>query len=305
VISKAKAQKLSARAAILFLCISWGFSWPAVTIGLRDLPPFGFAAARFFLAAVVLGLIVLVLRLPRLRRPGALRVHILLGFLMVGLPYAFQFWAQQYIGAGLGAVLNAPMPLFVAAIAYFVLPGERATLATLAGIAVGLAGVAVIFGGELGAGHKSAPLGMLAIMAATVCWAVASVLARAKTREDHPVSAVAVQMVVGGVFVLVLAGILERGAGFRMTASSVSMILFLGIAGSALNFVVYYWAIKRITAIEMSMITFGIPVFALFFSRLLTGERLSPGFLAGSLAVLAGAGLVLAGQGDPARGAEE
>lgn len=292
-----RAERFWARAAILFLCVSWGFAWPAVTIGLRDLPPFGFAAARFFLAALVLGILVVAFRLPRLPHPGAVKTHILLGLMMVGIPYALQFWAQQYIGAGLGAVLNASMPLFVALIAYFALPAERATQVTMAGIAAGLGGVAVIFGGEMGAGHPRAPWGMAAIMVATVVWAAATVIARAKTREHHPVAASALQMLVGGLVVLVIAAMIERGADYGLTASSVSMILFLGLVGTAANFVVYYWAIKRVSAIEMSMITLGIPVFAVLFSRLLTGEELSARFFLGAIAVLAGAALVLVGQG--------
>lgn len=303
--TRSKAERFWARAAILFLCVSWGFSWPAVTIGLRDLPPFGFAAARFFLAALVLGLLIPALRLPRLTQPGAVKIHVLLGFMMVGVPYALQFWAQQHIGAGLGAVLNASMPLFVALMGYFALPGERATLATLAGIAAGLGGVAVIFGGELAMGHSSAPAGMAAIMAATVVWAAATVVARAKTREHHPVPGAAVQMVVGALVVVLIAAMLERGSEFRLTTSSVSMVFFLGIVGSAANFVVYYWAIKRVSAIEMSMITFGIPVFAILFSRLFTGEELSARFFLGAAAVLAGAALVLMGQGASSGGGEQ
>jgi drug/metabolite transporter (DMT)-like permease len=267
-----------------------------VTVGLRDLPPFGFAAARFLLAALTLGLIVFAFRLPRLPQPGAVRIHILLGLMMVAIPYALQFWAQQYIGAGLGAVLNASMPLFVAAIGYFALPAERATLLTIAGIAAGLGGVAVVFGGSWGTGGSWGAWGMVAMLAATVVWAAASVIARARTREHHPVAATAVQMLVGGLVVLAFAAILERGSTYRLTASSVSMILFLGLVGTAANFVVYYWAIKRVSAIEMSMITLGIPVFAVLFSRLLTGEELSLRFFLGTLAVLAGAALVLVGQ---------
>jgi drug/metabolite transporter (DMT)-like permease len=140
---------MKARLVWVLLAAIWGSTWLFIKLGLRDLPPIGFAATRFLLAAAVLWAVVAVRRrpLPRARADWALIAAT--GVFAFALNYGLVFWAEQHISSGLAALLQATIPAFGLVFAHLHLPGERLTLARLAGVGLGVAGVGVIFSNQL------------------------------------------------------------------------------------------------------------------------------------------------------------
>lgn len=103
------------------LCLVWGSTWPIIKIGLEAVPPFLAAGVRFLIAGIVLfGLS----WLQGVRLPKTFRAHF--GLLCIGvgigLSYGAVYWGQQYIPAGLSAVLFATNPLFVMLLAHVAFP---------------------------------------------------------------------------------------------------------------------------------------------------------------------------------------
>src|SRR5262249_30696447 len=133
----------------LLLCLIWGSTWVFIKLGLDDWPPFTFAALRFLLASAILWAVVLSRRipLPRARRDWAMMAG--LGFIAFALNFGLIFWGESRIPSGLTAVLQSTIPAFGLVIAHHYLPGERITLARLIGVALGIAGVAVIFADQM------------------------------------------------------------------------------------------------------------------------------------------------------------
>src|SRR5437773_3028894 len=134
---------MKARLVWLILCGIWGSTWLFIKLGLADLPPFTFAGIRFFLAALIL--IVLVsarrARWPRTREEWSLIA--ISGALQFTLNYGLVFWGEQHISSGLAAVLQSTFPLFGLVIAHFYLPHERITAVKVAGVLLGIVGVAI------------------------------------------------------------------------------------------------------------------------------------------------------------------
>src|SRR3982750_2604497 len=96
----------------LILCLIWGSTWIFIKIGLGDLPPISFAAARFLLSAAIVFLIIRARKIPLPATASHWRLLALTGVLQFSFNYSSVFWAEQHITSGLAAVLQATITLF-------------------------------------------------------------------------------------------------------------------------------------------------------------------------------------------------
>lgn len=270
------------------LCLIWGSTWLAIKIGLEELPPFKFAGVRFLIASALLFLLVRIKGLSFPRGRSEWLTMLILSIFMIGLPYGLVFWGEQYIPAGLAAVLNSTIPLFVALFAHLTLPGERLSLITLLGLILGFGSVVVIFSDKLAPVAENALWGELALLGSAVSYGFATVFARSKTLSHNPIVTVTVQMFCGAIMLLAAGFIVERQAQFTISPCSVGALLYLAIVGSALAFVAYFWLIKQMEATRISLVAFVTPVIALLLGWILLDELITP-------RILIGAGLVIIG----------
>src|SRR6266436_8792753 len=140
---------MKSRIVWLLLCCIWGSTWLFIKIGLRDLPPISFAAIRFLIAVLILTAIIAVRRLALPRSSKDWWMLAGTGVLAFSLNYGLIFWGEQYISSGLAALLQATIPAFGLVIAHFYLPGERMTVARIAGVVLGVCGVGMVFSNQL------------------------------------------------------------------------------------------------------------------------------------------------------------
>ncbi len=279
------------------LCLIWGSTWLAIKVGLRDLPPITFAGIRFVIAAaLLLGIIAAQrLRFPRTAADWGLLAWT--GFLNITANYALVFWGEQYLASGLAALLNATIPLFGLPLAHRYVAGEQLTAAKIAGVLLGIAGVAVVCSAELGGNGTHAFWGSVAIIVASLAGAQGSVLVKAKGRHIEPAMLAGVQMATGCV-PLLLGGVLLEGSplGYHWTASAVLSLVYLAVVGSVVAFLAYYWLIRHIQVTRVLLIPLVTPLIAVLLGVVLLGERLQWGTLVGGAAILTGVGLVVFGK---------
>jgi len=280
-------------AGFLLLTVIWGTTWAAIRIGLEGVPPFTGVSLRFALAGTVLLALArpLGVRLGRGRHERELWV--VNGLLSFCLSYAAVYWSEQYIPSGLAAVLFATYPLFVAALAHFLLPGERLAPIAVASMALGFAGVAVIFSDDLALlGGETVRTAALVMLVSPVVSAVASVVVKRWGSDVPPLSLAAVPMLMAGVVMGAVALLVERHRPVVFDARSVGALLYLALLGSAVTFTIYYWLLARVKATEVALMSYLIPIVAVAVGALLFDEPLRPRLLAGSALVLAGVVLV-------------
>ena len=266
----------------------WGSTWLAIKIGLGSIPPFFGAGIRFAIASVILLVIVRLKRVHVPFTPEAKRVYLVLGTLSFGICYALVYWGEQYISSGLCSVLFAAYPLCVAFFSHFFLERERLTPFKIAGIALGAAGLIVIFSADLRLSDASAVRGMAAVLVSTVLQAFALVLTKKYGQAISPFAMNCVGMTIATLLLLGLGITLERGKPIVLDGAAVGSLLYLAAVGSVLAFVTYYWLLKRIEAVYLSITSLINPIIAVILGALLLGESLAPG-------TAAGAGLVLLG----------
>ena len=275
--------------SIALLIAIWGSTWSVIRIGLTGIPPLTGVALRFALAGLLLWgfALALGLRGPRLRAPMALWwTH---GLLTFGVSYGLVYWAEQWVPSGLAAVLFATFPLFVALLAHFLLPGERLRPAAAGGLALGFAGVAVVFSEDFAAlgGHRVA-FASAVMLIAPVASAVAQVAIKKWWAQVHPVPLNAGAMVLAGAVMGLLAALVERGRPVSFSQAAVGALLYLTLLGTAVAFSLYIWLLRYMSATRLSLTAYAIPVVAMAVGALLFREPVTPRVVTGAALVIAG-----------------
>ena len=263
-------------------------------IWLEGIPPFTGVAARFAIAALVVG------ALARRRgvrfggRPYERRLWWINGLLSFATSYAVVYWAEQWVPSGLTAMLFATFPLFVAILAPMTLPGERLGARGIAGTVLGFVGVAVIFSEDFALlGGREVAIASAVMLISPIVSAVANVAVKRWGAGIPPFSITAVPMAIGAAVAAVLALTFERDLPVTLDLRSVSALLYLAIAGSAVTFSLYYWLLRNLAATRLSLITYGIPVVAVFLGTVFLDEPLTARMVAGGALVLFGVGFAL------------
>ncbi len=278
----------------LLLCLIWGSTWIFIKLGLDDWPPFTFAAMRFLLGAAILWLIVLFRgdSLPRARRDWLLIAG--LGVATFSVNYGLVFWGENRISSGLTAVLQAVIPAFGLLLAHYLLPNERITAAKLAGVALGVAGVGVIFADQMNIAGPSALWGCAAIIVSAFVVAYSNILVKLHSSHLQVAPLVAGQMTFGFIPLLIVGWIVE-GSPFQLhwTPQAAGSLVYLAVIGSVIAFLLYYWLVKKIDVTKTMLISLVTPVVALLIGWLVRGEALSWRLALGSAAILSGIGMIV------------
>lgn len=278
----------------LILCLIWGTTWLVIKIGLEDLPPMTFAAARFLLAILILAVILRVQKIPLPKTARDRKLIALTGVLQFSINYSFIFWSEQYISSGLAAILQAMIMVFGLILAWFFLPNERITRLKIFAVIIGITGVATIFIEQLQINSLMAFAGCAATVTGAFAWAQALILIKRYGGNIHPASLSFSQMLCGIVPVIMYALSKEGNPlSFNWTWRAVLCVLYLTIPGTIIVFWLYYWLLSRVESIKMTMIPLVTPLLAVLVGSIFLDEKLPPQTFIGGMLILSSIGLIV------------
>ena len=261
----------------LILCLIWGTTWIFIKIGLADLPPIAFAAARFLLAVVILFFVIRIQKIPLPKTAKEWSLIALTGVLQFSINYSLVFWSEQYITSGLAAVLQATITVFGLILAWFFLPNERITKLKIFAVGLGIIGVAVIFIDQLKVQNLMAFLGSVGIVIGAYAAAQASILVKAKASAMHPAALVFAQIICGLPAIIIYSLVAEGNPfTFHWTWRAVVCVLYLSVFGTVAAFWLYYWLLSKIESTKAMMISLVTPLLAVIIGAIFLGERLPP-----------------------------
>jgi drug/metabolite transporter (DMT)-like permease len=273
------------------LAALWGASYLFIKVAGDDIEP---ATMMFFrtLLAVLLLLPFLLLRSGARRGVSELgaawRPGLVLGVVNAALPFTLIAWGERHVDSGVAAIANATVPLFVVLLAIPFVPSERASGTRLLGLLLGLAGVAVLAGGQPGGGWW-AVAGTLAVVVASLCYATAGLYGQLRVSVTAgPVLATA--SMIGATLVLLpfaLLGLPDQVPGWKAIGS----VIALGVLGTALAQLVLFRSLRLHGSSRTSLVTYLLPVMALFYGFVLLGEPLTAATLGGLALILPGVAL--------------
>jgi drug/metabolite transporter (DMT)-like permease len=280
------------RAWLLLGAVSaiWGASFLWVALALRDLSPGAVTLARAGLAAAVM--LPVALRRGALRglreRPGAL---VAVALVQIAGPFLLIGYAQVEVDSGLAGVLVGSTPLWTALLALGLDEEERMRGLQLAGLVIGLAGVALTVGADLHV-SSAALLGGVALLLAAVGYAAGGFIVKHRLGGTQPLGVVAAAMLVATVAVAPAAAAAPptRLPGLLAVAATV----LLGAVSGGVGWLLYYTLLDEVGPASASLALYLVPGFAVVYGVVLLGEPLTAGTV-GGLTLIAG-GSWLAGR---------
>lgn len=275
--------------AFLLLTLVWGTTWAAIRFGLEGIPPLAGVGIRFVIAGAALLALALARREKLGRTSVERRLWLYNGLATFVIPYAIIYWAEQVVPSGLASVLFATFPLWLVLLSRWILPEEKSGWPRIVGVALGFAGVAVIFSEDFDklGGEEVRLRGLMLLLAAAIS-STGSLMVKRWGKGITPLSFAAVPMLLAGVVSCALSWIFERGQPVELTVRAVLATLYLALVGSALTFSLYFWLLARRSAVFASLISYTAPVVAVIVGILLFSEPLTARMVAGGVLVLAG-----------------
>lgn len=271
------APKLDGRswALLLALAFLWSISFIFMKVAAAEIPVLTLVLIRVGLAALVLHLVVRMSGLRFPRRGGIFARYGLMGLLNNILPGALIVYATLRIGAGSASILNATVPIFALLIAHVTTPDEKITPAKLAGIVLGLAGVAALMGPQAVAGLTADVIAVGAMLLATFCYGLSNALGRSFSGIDPIISATC-QLTAATFMLAPFALALDRGWALPMpSALALSCAVGLALASTALAYVLFFRLLERAGSTNTSLVTLLIPVSGVLLAWALLGEQVT------------------------------
>lgn len=283
----ATASRRAISAALLGVLLVWSttplaIQWSAVGAGWMFS-----IAARMSIGALVF-LAVFGLRRDASFLHGEGRLAALISGAGIYTNMMLVYWAAQFVPSGLIAVIFGLSPIATALLAVLILRHDRMTIPGLVGVGLGITGLWRVFGG--GAGISSAGITPIAaVVAAMLAQCLVMVLLkRLGTRQSS------LTMTGGGVIysaMLFIASWIVAGTPLPADDAplrSLLAIAYLGLMGSVLGFLLYFWLLRRVSPVRLSLITLVTPVTGLLLGQWLNDEVLSAQVWSGVLLILVG-----------------
>jgi drug/metabolite transporter (DMT)-like permease len=275
--------------AFAIIYFVWGSTYLAIRIGVREVPPFLFAAMRFVVAGAVLFAWMRArgTSIPTAREWSAAAF---LAVLIFVFDYGLLFWAERRVPSGIAAVMLATIPVFMAIGEIAILRTQGLTVRLGIALLIGIAGVAVLVGPSVNLGGAPIDrLGAIALIVAAVSWSTAASLSRKLPQPTAKAMSSGLQMLCGGVLLFLASMLLGEWKGFHARAISRQAWLalaYLIVAGSIVAYTAYVWLIHHESPTKVGTYAYVNPVVAVMIGYFFGGEPLGLRTILGTLFVL-------------------
>ena len=261
-----------------------------IKLGLETLPAFFSVGVRFFIASVILYIYALKLKL---KFPKDITSHIFFfyfGLIFFAIPYGLVYWGEQYIGSGLTSVLFSIMPFYTILLSIKMYPEEKITFRKTAGLLLGFVGILLIFGDQIDLGfeHDLSLYGMIAVMLSPLFSAWGSIKGKKVGHQYQPAILNTLPMLYASISFLIVSYFTESTETLDLTGVAWFSLFYLGIFGTAVAFIVYFWMLKHTSILLMSTVTFITPPLALVWGWLVLDEQITLKLVVGMIIVFTG-----------------
>ncbi|WP_285009857.1 EamA family transporter [Pedobacter faecalis] len=273
--------------------IIWGTTYLAIKIGLEDFPPFLMAGFRYVVAGLLLAVICVVRRQQLI--DNTVWRNILLGAVMLTLGQGVLFWAELYLSSGLTAVLVSTLPIWYIVVDRKNWKGYFNSWLTFAGIALGLAGILLLFKDQLSGGSEDGTMKLIAsltVLGSCLSWAVGSIYYKNHAQAGRLFPDVSWQLLGGAVACLLVSLFADPLASFSFSQVSLrtwAAISYLAVAGSVVAFTASYYLLSVRPPAVVGTYAYVNPIIAVLLGVLVANEHISVSQVLGIAIILVAA----------------
>ncbi|MFN8432472.1 MAG: DMT family transporter [Anaerolineales bacterium] len=272
---------------IVFIALGliWSSSFFWIEIALREVGPLTLVAFRAFFGLLFGVAVLFIQKVPFPRTWKEWAPLIALGMTNIALPFFLISWGQKTIDSGVASILDATVPLFTILVSHFLLHDDKMTAQKVIGLLIGFAGVLILLVKDIGSGANSL-LGEFAVILACVFYAASTIIVRKFTegmpsiyRSMGPLAAATAVMTIS-------AAIFE--APFKIPAIPATWfaLIWLGIFGSGLAFMLAFYLIHEIGPTRATMVTYLMPLGGVTLGVVFLNEPLTWQVAAGAVLII-------------------
>jgi len=275
--------------AFAALSLIWGASFLLIKLGVQDMSPTALVLVRSLSGTVALGVIMAAMRRPLISADWRTRIapFVVMAFTNALLPWVAIAWGEQHISSGLASILNSTTTLWTAILIFWVIPSERPSPLNYLGVLIGISGVVLLVLPDIAThGVSGSVLGVLAVVAAAISYAVAALYQRTKLRGMSVYQQSFGQLAVTSLLALPIAA--PSLPSVHLAWLSLGAVIALGVGGSGVAYLLYYYTMNTLGAVRATGVTFVVPLTAVFWGVVLLHESLSLPIIAGMVVILAG-----------------
>lgn len=272
------------------LSLLWGGSFFFLHLALESLPPFTIVLGRVGFAAILLYGYMRAKGLALPTGRGVWTSFFIVAVFANALPFVMFAYGQQSISSGLASILNATTPLWGVLVAHFFTDDERATPGKIAGVALGLTGVVAMTGSDALAGLGSNVLGQAACLVATFSYAISGVYSRRfKSMGISPLAVATGQLAAATLLILPFAILVEQPWTLPMPSTrSIWGMIGIVTLSTTFAYVLFFRLIESAGASNTLLVTFLIPVTAIFLGVTFLGEVIELKHIIGTAFIMLG-----------------
>jgi len=283
-------MKIKEWSAFVILALIWGTSFLWIKIAVQEVGPFMLVSFRLLFGLIGLVAVGFWLKRPFPRDRRTLLAFLFMGVFNTALPFTLISWGETHIDSGLASILNGTVPLFTIVIGHFLLHDEKITPPRIGGLIVGFVGVVIIVSRDFGpAGIAGSNiLGQLAIIAASLSYAVALIFSRKNLRGQHPLVQSTMVVLFADAVMWLTTPVVERPMVFPTLPLTWFALAWLGLLGSCAAYLLFFYINNAWGPTRASLVTYTFPVVGLVLGIVVNHEVADWRLIVGSILVVGG-----------------
>ena len=289
-------SKFALASAFAIVYLVWGSTFLAILFAIQSLPPFLMASARFLVAGSLLYAWSRLVSGAAAPSRAEWRAAAAVGALLLLGGNGLLVWSEQRIPSGVAALLVGTVPCFMALIDWWRPGGTRPSGHVVAGLLLGLLGLAWLVGPDaLMGGGRADLIGATVVVLGSFSWAAGSIYSRHVATPASPFLSTAMQMLAGGGALLILSVSLGEPWEFdvpAVTLRSALGFLYLIVLGSLVAFSAYVWLLRVSTPAKVSTYAYVNPVVAVLLGAAFAGEALTLRMVIAAVVIVSGVALI-------------
>ena len=274
---------------LVLLALCWGPSFLFIKLALSELSPTVLSVFRIGIGAIILNVILLASRNYLPRTLTFWKDSAIAAFFSVAFPFMLINWGQQHIDSSLGSLLNGTTPFFTVIFSMVLLKNERIAGNKIRGIVIGFAGLLVLVYPNFLGGIDASFLGIIAIVLASASYGIGWVWVKKRLTKTPSFKAPAAQLLIATIYLLPIMFFATPEAPLQdISVLTIGSVLFLGVFGTAVAFILYFKLIDQAGASYASMVTYLVPAIGVLLGTMVLKEAVTVWMLAGAVLILYG-----------------
>lgn len=301
VIGKRQIDPFQLRIVLAFaaIYIIWGSTYLAIRFAVETIPPFLMAGMRFVIAGSIMYAWA---RLSGVKKPVLIewRSAAIIGIALLMFSNGGVTWSEQRVASGVAALIVATVPLWIVLMQWLFHNGCPPSRRMAAGLVIGFLGVLWLIGPDQLLGHRTIDLtGVAVLLVACFSWSNGSLYSRKAKLPSSQILATAMEMICGGVALLLVAlvsGEFQRFAPAAVSTRSFLSLAYLVVFGSIIGFTAYVWLLRNAAPTRVATYAYVNPVIAIALGAIFANEQINSHILVSAATIIFAIVLIITSQ---------